>query len=140
MGIRLIRAMVGSTALLAAAACGPKTPCDDPEEVVSRFYGSVLYGDTALAYELTSGADKRILKERASGAQAPGGEPLLPHQMIVPSLLVLPGDLATATIEARKVEVGDVKEVEILFDDGGVTVVPVVREAGCYRVPLGLVK
>jgi len=126
--------------LLASAACGRKTPCEKSEEVVESFYQSMRYGDTEMAIQLVSGADKRILTERARSASARTGRDLAPHEMLVPRLVSFKGDLTGATFSPITVEVGDVRLVEITFAEGHTVRAPVVKEAGCYRIPLGLDK
>jgi hypothetical protein len=121
-----------------AAGCGPKVPCEEPEEVVSKLFGSLQYGDTGMAFELISAADRKALRERAPAAAPPGGKAPQPHELLVPGLVDLPGDISAAQVKPRRVEVGDVTEVEVRFGSGTLTVIPVVKEAGCYRVPLGL--
>jgi hypothetical protein len=125
-------------ALLAAAGCGRKVACEKPEEVVETFYQSMRYGDTEQAFQLVSGKDRRVLTERARSASARTGKDLAPHEMLVPRLVSYKGDLSGATFSPINVEVGDVRLVEVTFREGGTVRAPVVKEAGCYRIPLDL--
>jgi hypothetical protein len=127
-----------AAAALLAAACGRKTPCNEPDEVVSSFFTSMMIGDTEMAYQLVSGEDRRVLADRARGLPGPDGTEMKPHEMLVPGLVAYEGDMTGATFRPVKVEVGDVKEVEVTFPEGGTRKVPVVREAGCYRIRLGI--
>ena len=127
-------------ALFATAACGRKTPCEKAEEVVESYYQSMKFGDTEMAFQLVSGADKRVLTERAKSASARTGKNLAPHEMLVPRLVKLKGDLSGAEFKPINVEAGDVRLVEVAFRDGPTVRAPVVREAGCYRIPLDLGK
>ena len=134
-----MRSLIAITVVaLAASSCGRKTPCDSPEEVVKEFFTSMRVGDTEMAFQLVSGADRRVLTDRASGVPGPDGKEMQPHEMLVPGLVAYEGDLAGASYRPVKVEVGDVREVEVTFPGGGARTVPVVREAGCYRIGLGL--
>jgi hypothetical protein len=130
--------MLPFAVLVLLAGCGPEVPCEKPEKVVEKFFLSVAYSDTAMAYELIAGADRRILAERAERASEVTGRDLAPDEMIVPGLVELDGPLSGTSFEAVAVEVGDVSEVEITFGDGTTARAAVVKEAGCYRVPLGL--
>jgi len=123
---------------LLVCACGPETPCDDPEEVVESFYASMTYGDTKMAHSLVTGADRRSLAERAEKASKVTGKKMSAHEMLVPGLVELEGDLLDAKFAPVKVEVGDVEEVEVTLRDGRTIRTPVVMEASCYRIPLGL--
>lgn len=125
-------------ACVVLGSCGRKVACEKPEEVVKTFYGAVALGDTQTAFQLISGADRRTLKKRAAAASETTGKELEGPDLIVPGLVQLPGELAGASFEPVKVEVGDVKEVRITFAGGSTARTPVVREASCYRVPLGL--
>ncbi|MBW2264215.1 MAG: hypothetical protein JRG91_19795, partial [Deltaproteobacteria bacterium] len=125
-------------ALIATAACGRKTPCEKAEEVVESFYQSMRFGDAELAFQLISSADKRILTERAKSASARTGKDLEPHEMLVPRLVSFKGDLSGAAFKPINVEAGDVRLVEVTFREGHTVRATVVREAGCYRIPLDL--
>lgn len=127
-------------ASLLAVACGRKAPCEKPEEVVQIYYQSMKYGDTDMAFQLVAGPDKRILSERAKSASARTGKDLSPHEMLVPRLVSFQGDLSGATFSPIQVEVGDVRLVEVTFREGGTVRAPVIKEAGCYRIPLDLSK
>jgi hypothetical protein len=124
--------------LLAASGCGRKTPCKKAEEVASVFYRSMKLGDTKMAFQLTTGQDRRVLAEKASRISERTGKPIDPDEMLVPGLVSFRGDLNSATFKPVNVEVGDVQEVEVTFPDGTTVRTPVVREASCYRIPLGL--
>jgi len=127
-------------ALLTATGCGRKVPCEKAEEVVQVFYQSMRYGDTDQAFQLVSGKDRRVLTERARSASARTGKEMAPHEMLVPRLVSYKGDLTGATFRPITVEVGDVRLVEVTFREGNTVRAPVVREAGCYRIPLDLGK
>ncbi len=132
--------MLVIAALLASAACGRKSPCEKAEEVVETYFQSMRYGDTDMAFQLVSGADKRVLAERARSASARTGKDMAPHEMLVPRLVSFKGDLTGASFSPINVEVGDVRLVEVTFAEGHTVRAPVVREAGCYRIPLDLGK
>jgi hypothetical protein len=123
---------------LVLASCGRKTPCEEPEEVVQTFYLSMSVGDAQMAYNLLSGADRRVLGERAKAASASGKGELEGKDMLVPGLVELDGSLTDARFDAVKVEVGDIESVEVTFNDGHAVRAPVIKEASCYRIPLGL--
>lgn len=124
--------------LVLLPACGRKLPCKKPEEVVSTFYLSMRYRATGEAFQLIAGPDKRVLTQRAEAVSAQSDRPVKPHELLVPGLVAFKGDIASATFKPVKVEVGDVTEVEVTFGDATTVRTPVVREAGCYRIPLGL--
>ena len=135
-----MRAAIALVSLLAAEGCGRKAPCEAAEEVVETFYQSMRYGDTDLAFQLVAGPDKRVLTERASSASARTGKDLAPHEMLVPRLVSYKGDLSGATFSPINPEVGDVRLVEVTFREGHTVRAPVIKEAGCYRIPLDLGK
>jgi len=123
--------------LLLLASCSRATPCDKPEEVVTAFVTSMRIGDTPMAFKLISGSDRRVLTERAASisTKALATEP---HELLVPGLVTVSGELSETSVKPVAVEVGDVTEVELKLSDGRTVRQPVVREAGCYRIPLGL--
>jgi hypothetical protein len=121
-----------------AAACDRKTPCKKPEEVVSTFYQSMRYGDTPMAFKLITGSDRRALVDRAEEISSRTNEKIEPHELLVPRLTSFEGDILGATFKPVGVEVGDVREIEVTFRDETSVRTPVAREAGCYRISLGL--
>ncbi len=135
---QITRMTLAIFALAAISGCGRKIPCQAPEEVVSTFYGSLAMGDTRTAFMLLAGADRRELEARAARASEKTAKPLGGADMLVPQMVELVGDLSGATFKPVKVEVGDVQEVEVTFTDGSSARATVVKEASCYRIPLGL--
>jgi hypothetical protein len=130
--------LLAAVAAALASACGRKVACKDPEEVASNFFVAMKYRATEEAFQLLAGSDRRLLTERARAVSEATGEKVEPHELLVPGLVSYRGDIASAVFKPVKVEVGDVQEVEVTFGDGTTVRTPVVREASCYRIPLGL--
>jgi hypothetical protein len=123
-------------------ACAPDPADLGPTEALAAFLTAVERSTHApeqrkLAYEWLDQKSQQNLTERARLANSLAGRKLQPWEMLVPGRVSFAGQSISGVRMSADVE-GDHAKVSILLEKGEPLEVPMIHEAGRWRVVLGL--